>query len=90
MNEIIFFAWRKDFDNKTFKVFSNGNWYTSSMSYVEWILIGTTGLYIPAAYDWDYYPMRGYISDIAMFDRALSDEEIEKIYELGQLGGGVI
>lgn len=83
IGSIYFFAWVKDNDLEVAKVYTNGSYY-----YSVWVRSTRTAahpLQIPGTGSWNYYPMRGYISDIAMFDYALSDEEIEQMYSLGKI-----
>jgi hypothetical protein len=43
--------------------------------------------YLPFAANWNYYPVRGYISDFALFHRELTDTEVENLYSVGRYGG---
>jgi hypothetical protein len=68
-------------------VFANGQWRTTiGAPNATQPNAGATGQFkFPAFFDWNYYGIRGVISDVAMFDRALSDHEIETLYEIGKL-----
>lgn len=84
IGSIYFFAWVKDNELEVAKVYMNGSYYYSS-GWSQSTQTATYPLQIPGTGSWDYYPTRGYISDIAMFDYALSDEEIEQMYSLGKI-----
>lgn len=47
---------------------------------------GGEGLTFPASGNgpWDYYPARGYMSDFTIYQRALSDEEINLLWQAGK------
>lgn len=41
--------------------------------------------HFPAYFDWNYYAFKGYMSDVTFFNKALTDEEILLLYDLGKL-----
>ncbi len=86
LNTIVFTAVVYNTATGTYKNFQNGVW--TDGNYVDPPTSTATGtiLQVPATSNaYDYYGVRGYISDLAFFDRALTDTEIEQIYTLGLL-----
>ena len=41
--------------------------------------------HFPAYYNWDYYGFRGYMSDMSLFNRALTEQEVLELYEYGKI-----
>lgn len=86
LDTIVFTAVVYNTATKTYKTFQNGVW--GAGYYVAPPTSTTTGtvLQVPATRNsYNYYGVRGYISDLAFFDKALTDTEIEQIYALGLL-----
>ena len=46
---------------------------------------GVSTINFPAGASWSYYPMRGYMSDLAFFDKALTQQQVEALYTLGKI-----
>lgn len=86
MNDTQFVAWKKDFKAGKFKALSNGLWYES----VDNINANTPGrsfsypLMFPGSGDssFTHYPALGYMSDVMIFNKALTDSQIEELYAL--------
>lgn len=80
-----FIGWRRRSDN-TFSVFSNGVWNTDMLLVDDTVPFQQGGtLEFPGCFNYSHYGIRGVVSDVAFFDRALSDKEIEDLYNLGKL-----
>lgn len=86
LNTTTFIAVIYDVATGTYKSFSNGVWvdgtYASPPTAVN---NGSTNLHFPACGSWNYYGMRGYMSDLTFFDKALTTNDIELLYSLGRL-----
>lgn len=83
LNDVYFFAWIKD--GTTLKLFFNNTWVSRENMTESVHTAGSNngyprGLEFPAVANWNYYGIRGYLSDIAMFARALTQQEVEYIY----------
>lgn len=85
LNETYFVVARKDVNNSKYDLFVNGVWFASAMPFTQPSLAGGGPLQFPGSAFWNYYGMRGYMSDVALFDRALTDAEIGQLYLLGAL-----
>jgi hypothetical protein len=83
LGEVVFFAWVKDPLDGKYKVFQNGEWYDNGQQYSSHGIASTYPIMIPGAADYNYYPLRGYFSDFAIFDKVVSDHDIEQLYQLG-------
>lgn len=90
LDEVVFFAWVKDPVTQTYRVFKNGVWYDNGSKYSNNTIVGTHPVQIPATGNWNYYGMRGYVSDFAFFNKALSDKDIEDLYIAGNTPFGTI
>lgn len=81
---LIFTAYVKDHVNQTYRAFKNGQWYTSSMAYTDGNSFPATWpLEFPGCGGYSHYPIRGYMSDVAIFNQALPDATIETLYDIG-------
>lgn len=81
-----FFAWVKDSPNQLMYVYINGVYYfqTSPFTYNQYdVDSNSLGLFI--GYHTTNNGFRGNLSDLAMFEYALTNEEIEQIYLLGKM-----
>lgn len=85
LNETYFVVARKNVNNSKYDLFVNGVWFASAMPFTQPSLAGGGPLQFPGSASWNYYGMRGYMSDVALFERALTDDEIEQLYSLGAL-----
>jgi hypothetical protein len=86
INDTQFVAWKKDFKAGKYKALSNGIWYESSQN----VNVSSTGssftypLMFPGSGDsrYTHYPALGYMSDVMIFNKALTDSQIEELYAL--------
>ena len=83
--ETLFIAVIYDATHGLYKAFSNGVWTSAAYAPPPTTVANTSILEVPGYGSWGYYGMRGYISDLAFFDRALTVEEIETCYAVGVL-----
>lgn len=83
LDEVFFVVARKNAGESKCDLFVNGTWYSFSKGWTDPARSGTNALQFPATGGWNYYGMRGYLSDMALFDRALTNAEVEKLYALG-------
>lgn len=83
-NELAFYCFCYDTINQLYYAYKNNNKTVGTY-------IANTGggravtTHFPAYYDWNYYGFKGYMSDVAMFDKALTDQEVLSLYEYGRL-----
>ncbi len=71
---------------KTYRIFKNGVWYSAAYIAPPTSTTSNQTLQVPATSNaYSYYGIRGYISDLTFFNRALTDAEVETLYSLGQL-----
>ena len=85
LNTIIFTAVVYDVERGVYKKFQNGTWTTASYLGPPTSVTAGQSLNVPMTSGYSHYGVRGYISDLAFFNRALANEEIEMIYTLGVL-----
>ncbi len=85
IDELNCIAWVKDAVNSQYRTFSNGQWRTSG-SFTDHSTVATNPVMFPSFASWDYYGLRGYMSDVAFFDKVLTNTEIEELYHLGLYG----
>ena len=89
-SDVMFLAWRKSAAAKYYDVTLNGQKIGQSGAFSDTnTKNGTQGLFFPAAYNISYYPACGYMSDVAIFGRALSDAELAELYLMGAYDMGV-
>ena len=85
IGETVFIAVVYDTAKGKYKSFTNGVWSNGTYSAPPTTVFNTSSLQVPGYGDWSDYGMRGYMSDLAFFDKALTEEEIETCYALGAL-----
>ena len=74
--------------NSTYKFYINGVWYSATYSAPPTSISTATSFQFPAyASYYSYYGMRGYLSDLTFFKRALTNAEVENLYGLGLITG---
>lgn len=82
--ESAFICFVYDVNNQLYYAYKNNVKYTGTY-------IANTGggravsTYFPANYSWNYYGFKGYMSDVAFFNKALTDQEVLKLYQSGNL-----
>lgn len=84
LNKVMMVAIRRDNANNKNTVFLNGV-QVSEITRDASVQRSPAGLYFPAFGSWDYYGAPGYMSDVAVFGRPLSNEDILNLYEAGKL-----
>ena len=85
LNTTYFIAVVYNINAGTYKAYINGTWVNGTYSSPPTSVDNSSSFEFPAAGGWDYYGMRGYLSDLTFFDKALSDTEVEGLYTLGSL-----
>lgn len=86
LNEIIFTAVVYSVEDNTYRVFQNGVW--SDFAYIPppVSVVANQTFQVPGNLGRHaHYTVRGYLSDLAFFDKAISEEDIEVIYSLGMI-----
>lgn len=83
-NELAFYCFSYDTVNQLYYAYKNYN------KTIDTYVANNGGgravtTHFPAYYDWNYYGFKGYMSDVALFNKSLTDEEILKLYEYGKL-----
>lgn len=86
LNQTSFIAVIYDVVSSSYKYFINGVWYNATYTAPPASITTTTSFQFPACGNYNYYGMRGYLSDLTFFDKALGNAEIELLYNLGSLG----
>lgn len=82
VDETVFVAVRYSVEEKKYEFFVNGEWKTGNYV-VPPTVTSAVNFMFPGAASYGHYPIRGMMSDLTLFDRALSTTEIELIYSLG-------
>lgn len=85
LNTIIFTAVVYDVETSTYKSFQNGIWTMSTYSSPPTSTSTSQSLHVPMTSLYGYYGTRGYISDLAFFDKALTLDQVESLYYAGKL-----
>lgn len=83
-DELAFICYVYDTLNQTYYAYKNDTRYTGT--YTPNTSGGrTVSTYFPAYYNWNYYGFKGYMSDVAFFNKALTDEQILRLYQSGKI-----
>jgi hypothetical protein len=77
-----FIAWKYDPATNMMVLFVNGEYKTVVRNTST---VDGGPLYFPAFMFWDHYGIRGVVSDVALYNRALTNTQIEHLYNLGKL-----
>ncbi|MFW2076581.1 LamG-like jellyroll fold domain-containing protein [Acinetobacter sp. ULE_I010] len=88
LNRTSFIAVVYDVISHSYKCFINGTWYNGVYKAPPISVATAASFQFPACGNWNYYGMRGYLSDLTFFDKALSNDDLELLYNLGFLGEG--
>lgn len=73
--------------NRTYKFYINGVWYSATYTAPPTSITTATSFQFPAYASYSYFGMRGYLSDLTFFKRALTNAEVENLYGLGLITG---
>ena len=80
LNTTYFIVWRKNVAEQKYDAWVNGVYYQSTTPWSDPPRSGALGLQFPGVGVYTHYGHRGYISDMALFERALDDDEAAALY----------
>lgn len=78
-----FIVWRKDAATNTYSLTVNGVTNTVSGNSVD--PVGDGRFYFPMSAGYSSFGLRGYMSDMSVFDYALTDSQIANLYQKGRI-----
>lgn len=80
-----FICYVYDTVNSTYFAYKNGTKITGTYYSPKIGSQFAVATHFPAYYNWDYYGFRGYMSDVSLFNKALTESEVLELYNYGKL-----
>lgn len=78
-----FIVWRKNAATQTYTLYINGEF--KSINGADSVEDAGDGFHFPVGYGYQSYGVVGWMSDMSVFNYALSDAQISNLYDLGKL-----